>query len=304
MDFREIARSSYSWVSKGSIVWFLVFFWVSLPFIIILPQFFQSGLVYSGSLKSIALALYNVLYVILFLGVIALINFAVSKRDYFDFKVRARNVVDLVFLVFVELFYIFVWNINIRFRKLQLLFLVASALLCLVLISTDNIVALVLFSWALLGYFALVIRNAVMLFFSTSILINKPDISLKEAVRESWALTHSRVALAFSSILIAFAIAFLIFVFITLALGAVAAIALSYFFINSIALSMGFKIAAAFSLGVALVAYHFMIAEIYSQLHIHRHVSTKIRHALARRVLSGKHPALAVRRFAKKKKRK
>jgi len=304
MDFNSIIRSAYSWVSIRKVIWFIAFFWISLPFIIVLPQLFESGAVYSKITMPIAILLYDVLYIALIFGIILLIQRCLAEKHEKVVTLNLRKIIDMIFLVFVELFYVFVWNINARLRRIQILLVISSALLGYLFLLTINTIVLVLFAWSLLGYFSLVIRNCIMAFFTTSIYINKNPPGLKDAVKESWAMTHNKVADTFSSIIVSAFLAFVLFAFITLALGAVSSIILRFFFIDSIALSLGFKVSMAFGLGVALIAYHFMIADVYSQLDRHRATSTGIKRLLAHRVL---HPAKRkskARKVAKRKHRR
>lgn len=308
MDFDGIVRSAYSWISVGKVIWFVAFFWISLPFIIILPQLFASGAVYSSVTKPLAILLYDVLYVALIIGVVLLIQHClVAKREKIS-PLGVRKVIGLVFLVFVELFYVFVWNINAKLRNIQLLLVISSALLGYLFIASMDWVVLVLFSWSLLAYSALAIRNFVMLFFSTSIFCNKDFLGIKGSIKESWAITHGRVADTFSAIIVSLFLAFVLFAFVTLALGAVSSLFLRFFFIDTISISLGFKVSMAFGLGIALIAYHFMIADVFTQLERHRAASNGIKKILARRVLSPfSHRHVGVRRPLKrsvKKKRR
>ena len=303
MDFDSIIRSSYSWVSATNIIWFIAFFWIALPFITILPQVFSTGLIYSQATMPLAVLLYDILYVVLILGVILLIQHSLIQKHARVSSLSARKIIDLIFLVFVELGYVFFWTISVKLRKIQHLTLIFSALFGYLFLISFNAVILVLFSWSLLGYVSIAIRNMVMVFFSTTIFCNKESLSIKGAIKESWAITHNRVVDTFSSILVSVFLAFVLFSFVTLVLGAFSSIVLRFFFIDSLAFSLGIKVSMAFGLGVALIAYHFMIAEVFTQLEGHKVASSRIKRILSRRVLSSKNQKLASprRSFAKKK---
>ena len=303
MDFNSIIRSSYSWISASKVIWFVAFFWISLPFITMLPQIFNIGSIYSTATMPLAVLLYDALYVALIFGVVLLIQRSLIQKHETVAKLGIRKMVDLIFLVFVEFFYVLVWNISVRLRKVQILLIISSALLGYLFFLSQDTIILILFTWSLLGYFSIVIRNIIMVFFSTMIFCNKASLSIKEAIKESWAITHNKVVDTFSSIIVSAFLAFVLFAFVTLALGAITSLLLRFFFIDSVAISLGIKISMAFGIGIALIAYHFMIAEVYTQLHSHKAASTSIKHILSRRVLSPKSHKLVTphRSFAKKK---
>ncbi len=307
MDFSRVVSSAYSWVSLNKVIWFIIFFWISLPCIVILPQAFEKGLIFSNVTRPVAIVLYDLLYVTLVLGVIVLMNNClVEKKSSKGFDFGARKVLDLIFLVFVEMFYVLVWNINAFFRKAQLLLLIAFVLL-LYYFSMVQTELLGYLLWLLgTAYFILVVYNAVRLFFSTSVFIQKSaTLGIVESIKESWALTHNKFNETLYAIIISLFLAFIIFAFVTIALGGLAAVILQFFLINPVAFSLAFSVSPAFGLGVALIAYHYMVAEAFTQLHSHAEASSQIRRILANRAMKGSHKAVVVRRpLAKKKVKK
>ncbi len=307
MDFSKIANSAYSWISLKKAVWFIVFFWVALPFIFFLPQAFQKGMIYSSVTRPVAFVLYDLLYATLVLGVIVLMNQClVEKKSVKHVDFCAGKILQIIALVFVEVFHILVWNLNAFFRKAQLLLLIAFVLL-LYYYSLVQSELLMLLLWLLgTAYFILVVYNAVRLFFSTSVFIqNCSSMGVVDAVKESWALTHNKFNATLYSIVLSLFLAFILFAFVTIALGALGAIILQFFVINPVALNLAFSISPAFGLGIALVAYHYMVAEAFSQLHSHSQASSSIKRILANRVMKGSHKAVVVRRpLAKKAKKK
>ena len=128
MDYKKIVSSAYSWMSIQKAKLFLLFFWVSLPFLIILPQIFEKNLVYSGATKPIAIALYGVLYFTLFLGLIVLIQYCLKSRNEKIALMDLKKIFGLVKLVFVECFYVIIWNINSKLRLSQILLLILTGL--------------------------------------------------------------------------------------------------------------------------------------------------------------------------------
>jgi len=306
MNFSKVVNSAYSWVSLDKLAWFVMFFWISLPCIFILPPIFQKGLIYTSVTRPVAIVLYDLLYMVFVLGVIMLMSHClVDKKASKGFDLGARKVVDMVLLVVAEMFYIFVWNINSFFRKVQLLLLIAFTLLLyyFTVVPTELLFYLL---WLLgTAYFILVVYNAIRLFFSSSIFVQKnASLGVIETIKESWALTHNRFREVLYSIIISLFLAFILFAFVTIALGALGAVVLQFFVINPVAMNIAFAISQAFGLGIALIAYHYMMAEVFVQLYSHAETSSKIRHLLANRAVKGSHKSVVVRRSLQKKKAK
>jgi len=300
VNYRSLIGSAFAWISLDKAFWYLIFFWISLPFLVLLPQIFQLG-VYSKQTLPIAFALYDILYATVILGVIVLIQFCLNEKKVHTSKITVLKIVDTVFLVFVELFYAFVWNIHSSFRIIQLLLIVASVLVYYYYLVMQNEL-LFLIAWLCLGaYFILVIYNAVRILFSTTIFCFE-DMDLKSTVKASWALTHNRFYHVFTSLIFILALSFLLFSFLTIVLGTISTLVLSYFFIDSVSMSLGFRVAVVFALGPALIAYHSAFTDLFLQLKSHKASSENIRRILARKVLSHKKKAPA-RKLAKKKKR-
>lgn len=285
MNYDEIVKSAYSWISLKKVAWFIAFFWVALPFILLMPMVFEKRLVYSHATLPIAMILYNILYFTLIVGIIMLIHYCLEGKKQESCKLSAKRIFDIILLVFVELFYILVWGSNVSLRKVQLLLIIASSLAfyCYNFFGFEYVLyalALSLISYAILCFY-----NFVRLFFTTSVFSNRCDLGIRETIKESWALTHGKSRETLNGILLGSFFSVIIFLFIYIALGAVATMVFNYFFINSLALSFGFKVAAAFALGPALLAYHFSMAEVFSQLNSHKEYSKKINKVLAHRLL-------------------
>ena len=96
---------------------------------------------------------------------------------------------------------------------------------------------------------------------------------------------------------------FVLFSFVTVAFGALASVFLQFFVINPVAVALGFTIAPAFGLGIALIAYHYMMAEIFIQLSSHHESSKSIKRILAKRVFASPHKGIVARRPLSKKKK-
>jgi len=294
MDFNRVISSAYSWISLNKVVWFLVFFWISLPVILLLPQAIQEYNLFTPELLPIVFFLYDVLYLALIVGFIALTQYCLSERNIKAPDFHPTKLIDIVLLVFTEMYYIFVWNLHASFRYIQVLLLISTGLLYYyyTLVSTNFVMNL--FALCTTAYFVLVIYNSVRLFFTTTLFCNK-TVGVKKAVEDSWAMTHNKFPEAITSILLVLILVFVLFSFAVLVLGTITSLILGFFFINPVAVSLGFRAATLFALAPAIIAYHYAVTEVYSQLNFHRETSTSIKRILAHKVLT------PVRKFAKKK---
>jgi len=301
MDYRAIIRSSVSWISADKIAWFIAFFWISLPFLVLMPSIFEKNVIYTELTKPIAFALYDVLYFVFLLGIIVLIQHALASKREPICEISFEKLFSLFFLVFYEMVHIFLWSLHASYRVLQLLFLIASILGVFFYAYYPSGLSFWLLYALLTGYFFFVVYNSLRLFFSTTLFFSR-DTSSKSALFDSWALTHSKFKKVVRVVFLIFIICFLLFAFIIVALGAFTSLLLGFFFIDSIAMLIGFRAAFAFALGIVIIAYHFCVAEAYSQLFVHAESSSRIKRILAKKVLSSsKYP---MRKLAKKKKRK
>ena len=302
MDYHKIISSAYSWMSIDKAKLFLLFFWVSLPFLIILPQVFDKNLIYSGSTKPIAIILYGILYFTLFLGLIVLIQYCLKKKNEKVSNMDFNKIVSVVKLVFLEGFYVFIWNINSKLRVSQILFLISTGLFFILSSFFPNSLWVFALYISISIYSLLAVYNFGRVFFSSTVFCSEENYSIKQAIMRSWALTHGRMIKSFSPILWVLVLMFLMFAFITLALGSFAAIFLKIFLIEPLAISIGFRAAAAFALAPCLIAYHYAIADVYSQLKDSHNSSTSIKRILAHRVLNKKVVTITKKSKLKKKK--
>jgi len=301
MNYDKIVSSAISWMSVDKAKMFLLFFWVSLPFLIILPSIFEKNLVYTSTTKPIALSLYCILYFTLFLGLVVLIQYCLKSKNEKVVNMDFKKLMNLIQLVFLEAFYVLIWNINSKLRISQLLYLILTGLFFILVSYFPGSLWIFALIVSLSIYTLLVVYNFGRVFFSSTVFCNENNYSIKDAIMRSWALTHGKMIKSFSPILWVFVVMFLMFSFITLALGSFASIFLKFFLIEPLAISIGFKAGAAFALAPCLIAYHYAIASVYSQLKNTHDSSTSIKRILAHRVL---HKKAVVTKKSKIKKRK
>ncbi len=301
MDYKKIVSSAYSWMSVEKAKVFLLFFWVSLPFLMILPSIFEKNLIYNAATKPIAQCLYGVLYFTLFLGLIVLIQYCLKTKHEKVAKMDLRKLVSLVVMVFVEAFYVFIWNINSKLRVSQLLFLISTGLFFILSTYFQNSLWVFTLFISISVYGILVVYNFGRIFFASTIFCNENSYSMKDAILRSWSITHGKMIKSFSPILWVLVLMFLMFAFITLALGSFASIFLRLFLIEPLAISIGFKAAAAFALAPCLIAYHYAITDVYSQLKSTNDSSSSIKRLLAHKVLHKKPAAVKKSKIKKRK---
>jgi len=305
MNYARVVSSSISWISMKKVLWFLIFFWISLPVLVFLPEFIDKG-VYSSSMIPLVIALYDILYLAVIMGVIVLIQGCLMHKHSNCKCMSIPRLVGLVALVFIELFYVFIWSIYKGFRAIQLLLIVLSVFVFYYYLASGSGFIFNLFVLSITAYFIVVVYNAVRLFFSTSVFCSN-SVSPLDAVKQAAELTRHNFYHTIVSICISFVLAAILFSFISICLWVIASLVLSYFFINPIALSIGFKAAVIFALGPTLIAYHYSIIEVFTQLSAHRDASHRIRRILLHRALHPKHRAQAhsvpAKKFAKRKRR-
>jgi hypothetical protein len=313
MDYARVLGSIFSWISLRKVFWFLVFFWISLPVVLYLPQFLGVSGFFAPQFLPFVYLLYGLMYAVLIVGFITLLQQCMLEKKLFARKLTLSFLFELIVLVFLELYYIFVWNLNRKFRSVQLLLIIACSLMFYYLtviisnipfnpfLSGDALLVLNLFSLCLTAYFIIVVYNCVRFFFTSTIFFNSNN-ELSVVLHDSWALTHNRFYELFISLAVIVVGCFVLFSFIVIILGVLTSLVLRFFFINPIAVSFGFRVAALFAFAPAVIAYHYAVTEAYSQISSHNALSTKIRHVLSHRVL---HPSIAKpvakRSFSKKK---
>ena len=184
MDYKRILSSTYSWASIEKAKWFLVFFWISLPALIMVPSFFLENLAFTDVSKILSFVLYAVLYLAFILGFVALIQGCLKSFDKSFYSINLLKLVELFQLVFLELFYILIWNINSKWRVFQILLILLNALLFVLASMFPNSL------WLLALYISasclalLWCYNFGRVFFSSTIFNNK-NFSPREAIFDS-----------------------------------------------------------------------------------------------------------------------
>jgi hypothetical protein len=298
MNSGKIVSAAYSWISAERVLWYLLFFGISIPFLLLFPQIFEKN--YFGVARSIAVVFYDILYLAVILGVLLLIQFCLTSKKEQVKKLSVTKVIDAIFLVFVELFYALVWNIHFPFRAIQFLLIIASALVYYYYTIIQTELLLTVSYLCFTAYFILVVYNAIRIFFSTTAFCHK-GLSLKDSVKESWNITEGKFYEIFSSGGLVVLLSVALFLFLAISLGTIASLMLKYFFVDSVALSLGFRAGIAFALAPAIIAYHYAMIEVYLELSNHKSSEATVKRLLANRVLAPKRFAAKAKPKAKKK---
>ena len=214
MNYNKIIGSAYSWISLDKLVWFLIFFWISLPLLMFLPSTISQYGLFGKSAIIVVNLLYFVIYLAVILGLVALTQQCLEERRIPIVNLSIKKMLSIVLLVFVEAFYSLVWSMSSHFRIIQILLLIATGLMYYYYTLMQTSFVQLLFALCATAYFILVIYNVVRIFFSTSLYCNK-DLSIVEAVKESWAMTHNKFYETMTSIMLCIALVFILFSFQT-----------------------------------------------------------------------------------------
>ena len=296
MDYDQIINSTYSWFSLKKVIWFLVFFWLAIPILFVVPWAIEKQY-FSENMNWAVYILYFLIYVAILIGFVSLTCACLGHRKLKYAKPTNHQFIETILLAFYELWYIFIWNIHKSHRFTQLLLLLGLPLLYFYYLFNPTTVilgSLILFSVA---YLLFVIHNSIRLFFTVTVFYNR-DLSKEEAIKEAWGLTNGKFALSFFSIILVFGVVFVMFAVIALVLGAIANIILLSRFTPNVAYEVAQTIAIVFAFGPALVSYYFGIIEVYYQLEQEKVSTNRIKRILTRRVLKPK----TVKKKATKKK--
>ena len=185
--------------------------------LLLLPQAIEQYNLFNPELLPIVFFLYDIMYLAVIVGFIALTQYCLSERNIKTPAFRPVNVVDIVLLVLVEMFYVLVWNLHAQFRYIQTLLLISTGLLYYYYTLVPTVFVLNIFALCATAYFILVVYNAVRLFFTTTLFCNKEG-GIKESVEAAWAMTHNKFPETITSILLILILVFVLFSFAVLVL--------------------------------------------------------------------------------------
>lgn len=284
MDYDSIITSTYKWFSFDKLVWFLLFFWIALPVFLLVPvaldlKFFAEHRIWVVNF------FHFIIYFSLFVAFFTLTYYCLKRKNHDAKEISITKFFDGIILVFVQFWYIFVWNIHKSYRITQILLLFGLPLLVFYSTYIFNWFidyAIILFSAA---YFLLVIYNWTRTSFSLTYFLSH-DCSIKYAIKESWHITHHKFMKTIFAYFIIFSSVFVLFSVFTLILGGIINLILLNYFLPKIASQLAFIFAGLLSIAPVIVSYYFAYFELYDQLTRQSDSSKRIKNILARKILN------------------
>jgi len=302
MNYDKIISATHSWFSLNKLAWFLIFFWLSVSMLFLVPWALEKQY-FDESVSWIIYIFYALIYLGVLLGFITLNCACLGNKRLKYTEPTKRSLVSLLILVFVELVHVFIWNLHRSYRFTQLLLLLGIPLLYFYYLFNSTQMILVSLAIFLVLYLVMVIYNIVRLFFTVTIFYNKND-SIKEVIRESWGLTHGKFVITFFSIVLVVGVVFVMFAIMAIILGGIANVILLPHFTPVVAYELAKTIAIIFALGPAILSYYFGVIEVYAQLDKEKESSSRIKRILTKKVLSPKKKSVRKVKKATKKKTK
>lgn len=307
MNYDAIINSTYNWFSLQKLVWFLAFFWISIPLFVFFYYGLEMGLFVKERIWFVN-SLYFIIYFALFVGFFVLTYHCLKKKNLDAKDISITKFFDGILLVLMQLWHIFVWNIHKPYRITQLLILFGLPLLWFYSSYLNNwFVNYSLFLFGLF-YFVFVLYNWIRTSFSLTYFLSH-DCSIKYAINESWKMTHKKFLKTLFAYFIIFASISVLFIAGILIFGAVVSLLLLNYFVPSIANNLALLVAFFVVIAPILISYYFAYIELYSQLFIQNKTSIKIKNLLADRILNNselkqKSEKSATRKSLKKKVKK
>ncbi len=286
MDYDKIIHATFEWFSVSKAMWFILFFWLSLPVLFLVPIAFDAGFFYAGFSWALQ-GLYVITYISVLLGLLLLTCFVLNSKNFNSREVSITRFVDSIFLIFCEFFFIFVWNKNKNFRFTQILLLLGSILLGYYNIFVVSIFIYYSLLVFVLLYLLFVFYNALRISFSLTIFFHD-DVSIIGAINESWRLTYKKVWQVFFGYFFSIATVLVVFIVVCMILGAIANLLLLNYLTIALSYKMAVSLAALFALAPTIIGYYFGFIEMYSQLTRHFESEKIIKRVLANQVTKRK----------------
>jgi len=299
MNYDKIINAVYDWINLEEVYWFLTFFWLSLPVLAIIPQALAKDF-FTPDLLWLVYILYDIMYVAVILGLVALTQNCLIKRHLHTQKVSPSKALDTFFLVFLEFWYIFAWNLNRRLRVIQILLLMAVPLLYYYWSFDNSLLVSSLLSFFVWAYVTVVAYNAVRYCFSIMCFYHDCN-TIQDAAKRSWEITHHRFVEVLTGVVLSLGAAFVLFAVVSVILGAMANVILLYFFNPPLAYSIATNSAMLFALAPAIMGYHYAVSVMYHELLNEKDTDRRIKKYLAKKVLFSE-PRRLFKKHAEKRK--
>lgn len=284
MDYDAIIHSTFNWLMIPKVFWVLAFFWLVLSVFVVGSLVFSNTLSLGISLVTLLL-LYCLAYCLLIFGLFFLTCFVLKSKHCILNNFSVEKFLDSIFLIFSELFFIFVWNKNKKNRFVQILLLLGFVLLRIYLFKFQSlfiVLALIIFGLLYIGF---VIYNTIRLSFSLTIFYHT-QTSIKKAINESWRLTHNKFLNIFCAYLFSFMSASVIFLIASILFYFIVFFVSLGFFTIALSQKIAFSFSVLFALPPALISYYFGFIELYFQLIEQNDSDSRIKQILAKPIIN------------------
>lgn len=286
MDFDRIVDAACNFFSLKKFFWFLTLFWLAFPVLVFIPWAISKNY-FSLNLEPIVVILFFSMYFCLLTGLIVLLQYFCFNKKI-NFNVFELKKILLIFpLVFIELFYVFVWNLHKSLRFSQILLLLGIPLLNYYLNLNPNNLIRSFFVIFVFFYILIIIYNSVRLIFTIPIFFIKNE-SIFQSPKSSWALTHNKFNSVFMALFLIFGVLIILFLICYIISSFFFHIVFSVIFLPRISSELSIVAGTLFALGPVLVAYYSSFTELFDQLLKDNESSNIIKKILSKKVLSTK----------------
>lgn len=283
MDYDSIVDASHNFFSLKKLVWFLVLFWLAFPVLVFVPWAIEKNY-FLITLEPIVMILFAVMYSCVFFGLIFLLQHSFFNKKIGFSNLSIKKSLMVVPLVFVEMFYVFIWNLHKPFRFTQILLLLGIPLLYYYRLVLFDPLIYAAFTTFFFFYIILVIHNFVRLIFTVPLYFVK-DETIFESPKSSWVLTHKKFNNVFIALVLILGVLFIIFSIFYLIFSFISYFILSFFVLPRIANELSIISGIIFALAPVLVAYYSSFTELFNQLLKEVESSNKIKSILSKKVL-------------------
>ena len=142
MDYDKIISATYSWFSLKKFAWFLVFFWLSVSMLFLVPWALEKQY-FDNSISWIVYIFYAIIYLGVVLGFITLNCACLKNRKLKSADPTKKSIISVLLLVLAELgvfvnFIILIFLIYIFYQSRKNIFALSLLVSILVLLTFDH----------------------------------------------------------------------------------------------------------------------------------------------------------------------
>lgn len=270
MDFNRIFNASLKWFSVPKAILFILFFWLSLSLLFLIPW----DDIILDSLFYFLQIFYGIIILVTIFSLLLLTWFVLYNKKFKLVNFSFTVFVDSLFLVLMEIFYVFFWNKNKKYRVVQLLLIFGMLLMSYYSFLVTDLFVSFSFLFFTIFYFVLVFYNCIRLSFSIPSFYSK-KLSIKKSIEESWKITDKNFSKIFYAYCIILFSAVGIFLVSSIILGIISNVFLLLFLNQPIAYRLSVTFGTVFALAPAIITYYFGFAELYYQVQKKENISKK-----------------------------